>query len=167
MLPTYSAPQTFRTLPLPLHKTDPLFQYRRPRYEAEPDAPDSIYRDTEERAFRNIAVKAGLSDRVAGRKTLSHTHIDLLRLERCAMQYLPPYYAGAEIAQWVADAYAQKFRARLTVGQAKAFLDQAGYIMLAQELAGSCIVIEDYSEREFEALCRPARQPRKPRRQAA
>ena len=114
----------------------------------EPDIPDSIHRSTEERALRNIAMRVRYSQQAGRRNALPGLHLDLLRLERAAMQWLPQLTFD-ERMEFIAGA--AKLR-NVSPRQIEALLDQAGSIMMLRDLSGLDTAIYDLTEQRTKQL---------------
>jgi hypothetical protein len=97
-----------------------------------------------------MAAVARLTDRTRNRSSLSGLHIELLRLERGAMQHLPQLTYD-ERMEFIADAARLR---RVSRRQIAALLDQASDIMMLRELRGLATSIEDYDQREVESIWR-------------
>lgn len=118
----------------------------------EPDVPDSVHRATEDRALRTIALRARYSQQAGRRAVLSGIHLELLRLERAALQYLPSLTFD-ERMEFVAGA--AKLR-NVSARQIEALLDQASSIMMVRELSDLVTPIDDLSEERTKQLYRSA-----------
>lgn len=120
------------------------------RHQEEPEVPDSVSRTTETLACRLIATEARIRRRTRSRDTLSGLHIELLRLERGAMQHLPQLTYD-ERMEFIVDAARLR---RVSRRQIAALLDQASDIIMLQDLRGLATPIEDYGQREIESMWR-------------
>lgn len=128
-----------------------LYQYipvRVPAIREEPDSPDSIHRSTEARALQHIAMRARCRQQGGGRAQLSGLHLELLRLERGAMQFLPQLTYDERM-----DFIAAASRLwNVTSRQIEAMLDQASSIIMLRELSGMGTAIDDLAEYEIKRL---------------
>lgn len=129
------------------------------RRQEEPEIPDNVSRTTETLAFRRIAAAARIRERTYNRATLSGLHIELLRLERGAMQHLPQLTYD-ERMEFIADAARLR---RVSRRQIAALLDQASDIMMLRDLRGLATAIEDYDQKEVESMWRRTIAPSKKR----
>ena len=127
----------------------------------EPDTPDSVRRSTEERALRQIAQCAHYLYLAHGRTRLTSVHLELLRLERGAMQFLPQLTHDERIEFIIAAARLRDVSPR----QLEGILDQASDILMWRELRGLDTAIQDLTEHEIKRLYRSTTgyRPRKSR----
>lgn len=114
----------------------------------EPDIPSSIHRRTEEAALRTVAMRIRYSQGAKGQAGLSSLHLELLRLERGALQFLPQltYDERMDFIAWAA-----RLR-NVTARQIESLLDQASDIMMLRELDRLATVIDDMSESQVKRL---------------
>lgn len=120
-----------------------------------PDVPDSIHRGTENKAFLSMALRVRYGQQTHGRASLSRFHLELLKLERAAMQYLS-HLNYDERMEFIAG------HARLvdvTTRQVESFLNQIGDILMFRELCGIETAILDYTLQETESLRRRSLAP--------
>lgn len=129
----------------------------------EPEIPDSIHRSTESRAFRTIALRAHYRQQAGGRTGLPSMHLELLRLERGALQHLPQL-THDERMEFVAGAARLR---NVTPRQIEALLDQASDIMMLRELSGLVTTIDDLDEAQMKQLYHGAIRPEKRRGRGA
>lgn len=126
----------------------------------EPDIPDSIHRSTEERALRQIAMRARYASAVRGNASLSQMHLELMRLERGAMQHLPQLTYDERIEFIISAAHLRN----VTPRQMEALLNQASDILMLRELNGQATDIVDLTPAQVQHLYRGAyRVTRRPR----
>lgn len=111
----------------------------------EPDVPDSVRRATEICALRNMAARSKSLQRTKGHTTLSNLHIELLRLERAALQFLPHLQFEARM-EFIAE-HAQIGRNGIVpIRQIQALLDQASDIITLLDLSGRRFELNDLTE---------------------
>lgn len=121
------------------------------RTKEEPDAPDSVRRATEICALRNMAVRSKSLQRTKGHTMLSHLHIELLRLERAALQHLPHLQFEARM-EFIAE-HAQIGRNGIVpIRQVQALLDQASDIIMLLDLSGRWFEFEDLTEADVRRM---------------
>lgn len=125
---------------------------RIPIQREEVDVPDSIHRSTEERALRQIAQCARYRHQAGGREKLTGVHMELLRLERAALQHLPQLTHDERIAFIISAAHLRGVSPR----QVESVLDQASDIIMWRELRGLKTAIEDLDEHQAKRLYRSA-----------
>lgn len=114
----------------------------------EPDIPDSVNRSTEERAFRTIAMRAHYRSRAGGREGLPALHLELLRLERGALQHLPQLNWEERMEFIAAAAHLRN----VTPRQIESYLDQASDRLMLQELSGLSTIVDDFDEVQVKRL---------------
>lgn len=114
----------------------------------EPDIPDSIHRSTEDRALKQIAMRARYNQQARGHVTLSGLHVEMLRLERAALQHLPSLTYD-ERMEFIAGAARLR---NVTARQIESYLDQAGGILMLRELNGWATSFDDLNEAETKRL---------------
>jgi hypothetical protein len=118
------------------------------RKQEEPDIPENVTRTTEIAALRRIAARARISSRVGIRLALSALHIELIRFERAALQYLPHLDYDERMEFIRGAAHLRNVSAR----QIAALLDQASDILTLCELDGIVTPLEDISEQQTKSL---------------
>lgn len=135
----------------------------RPTQRDEPEIPGNVNRSTETSAFRRIAMRAHYRQRAGGREGLSSLHLELLRLERGALQHLPQLNHD-ERMEFIASA--AKLR-NVTPRQIESYLDQASDRLMLQELSGVVTVIDDLDEVQVKRLYHGSIRPEKRRGRGA
>lgn len=125
---------------------------RVPAEREEPDVPDSIHRSTEERALRQIAQCIRYRTQSGRRERLTGVHLELLRLERGAMQHLPQLTYDERMEFIVTAAHLRGVSHR----QVEGILDQASDIIMWRELRGMTTPIHDLDEQQVKRLFRSA-----------
>lgn len=131
----------------------------RPVQRDEPEIPGNVNRSTETSAFRRIAMRAHYRQRAGGREGLSALHLELLRLERGALQHLPQLNHD-ERMEFIANAARLR---NVTPRQIESYLDQASDRLMLQELCGVVTEINDLTEaevtRQYHSHVRYSRNP--------
>lgn len=125
---------------------------RVPAQRDDPDVPDSIHRSTEERALRQIAQSIRYRHQSGGREKLTGVHLELLKLERGALQYLPQLTHDERIEFILSAAHLRGVSHR----QVESILDQASDIIMWRELQGMSTEISDLDESQVKRLYRSA-----------
>lgn len=129
----------------------------------EPEIPENVSRNTETLAFRRMAAVARIKERTRNHMTLSGLHVELVRLERAAMQHLP-HLTYDERMEFIAESARLR---NISPRQTGALLNQASDIIMLRDLHGMATSIEDYSAEQIERMRFPRNNSQRKGRKAA